>query len=143
MPLSQQIKTLINEAWTDGVPCLVATIGPEGPNLAPKGSMIVFDDQHLAWWERSKKGALANLQHDKRVCIMYANMKLQNDGVMNASFLRFFGTVELIESGPIHQKAFSMLKPREQTHEGADTGLCALVKITKAIDNRGKDLMAG
>ena len=46
--LSDTIKTLIRNAWDDGYPCLVATNGPQGPNISPKGSMLVFDDQHLA-----------------------------------------------------------------------------------------------
>ena len=44
MPLSDTIKTLIRNAWDDGYPCLLATSGPQGPNITPKGSMIVFDD---------------------------------------------------------------------------------------------------
>ena len=81
MPLSDTIKTLIRNAWDDGYPCLVATYGPAGPNISVKGSMIVFDDAHLAYWERSKRTALENLSHDKRVCVMYANFKAQRDGV--------------------------------------------------------------
>jgi len=141
MPLSDTLKTLIRNAWDDGYPCLVATSGPLGPNIAPKGSMVVYDDTHLAWWERSKKGALDNLQHDPRVCIMYSNFKAQRDGLLESGFIRFFGKVELIESGPVHQKVFSLLLPREQTHVGADTGIAALVKIEKALDARGKVLL--
>ena len=82
MPLSDTIKTLIRNAWDDGCPCLVATNGPAGPNISVKGSMIVFDDSHLAYWERSKRTALENLAHDKRVCVMYSNFKAQRDGVL-------------------------------------------------------------
>ena len=32
--------------------------------------MLVYDDEHLAYWERSKKQALANLGSDRRVCVM-------------------------------------------------------------------------
>ncbi len=142
MPLSDTIKTLIRNAWDDGHPCLVATVGPLGPNITPKGSMIVYDDAHLAWWERSKKGAYDNLTHDNRVCIIYANFQAQRDKVLESGFLRFYGKVELIESGPVHAKIFSMLVPREQTHVGADTGVAAVARIEKAIDARGKDLMA-
>ena len=140
MPLSDTIKTLIRNAWDDGAPCLVATVGPLGPNIAPKGSMIAYDDTTLAWWERSKKGVLENLGHDARVCIMYASFKAQRDGVLESGFIRYFGKVELVESGPVHQKVFSMLLPREQTHVGADTGIAAMVKIEKALDARGKVL---
>ena len=55
MPISEKLKALIRSAWDDGAPCLVATQGPNGPNISPKGSMVVFDDDHLAYWERSKK----------------------------------------------------------------------------------------
>ena len=143
MPLTDTMKSLIRSAWDDGYPLLVATSGPLGPNIAPKGSMIASDDTTLAWWERSKKGAYDNLAHDSRVCIMYANMQAQREKVIESGFLRFYGKVELIESGPVHAKIFSLLLPREQTHVGADTGLAAVVKIEKAIDARGKDLMAG
>jgi hypothetical protein len=141
MPLSDTVKTLIRNAWDDGYPCLVATIGPLGPNITPKGSMIVYDDAHLAWWERSKRAVLDNLGHDQRVCIMYANFKAQRDGVLESGFLRFYGTVALYETGPVREKIFSMLVPREQSHAGAEAGIGALVKVDKALDARGKPLM--
>ena len=140
MPISQKIRDLIRSAWDDGAPCLVATNGPDGPNISVKGSMVVFDDQHLAYWERSKKQALANLATDKRVCVMYANFKAQRDGVLDSGFLRFYGTAALHESGPVHQKIFDLLLPREQTHVGADTGIGVLVKIDRSADIRGKPL---
>lgn len=107
----------------------------------PKGSMIVFDDTHLAWWERSKCAVLENLSHDKRVCVMYANFKAQRDGVLDSGFLRFFGSVELHESGSVREAIFAKLLPREQTHAGAEAGIGVLIKIEKAIDVRGKPIM--
>ncbi len=95
MALSQTIKDLIARAWEDGYPCLLGTAGPDGPNISPKGSLIVFDDQHLAYWERSKRKALENLQHDNRVVVMYANFKAQRDGHLESGFLRFYGTAPL------------------------------------------------
>ena len=141
MPLSDTIKALIRNAWDDGYPCLLASTGPQGPNITPKGSMIVFDDEHLAYWERSKRAVLDNLGLEPRVCVMYANFKAQRDGVLESGFLRFFGSVALHESGPLREKIFSMLLPREQTHAGADTGIGVLIKIEKAIDIRGKPIM--
>jgi uncharacterized protein len=140
MPISQKIRDLIRSAWDDGAPCLVATNGPDGPNISVKGSMVVFDDDHLAYWERSKKQALANLSHDQRVCVMYASFKAQRDGVLDSGFLRFYGKAELHESGPTHKKIFDLLLPREQTHVGADTGIGVLVKIERSADIRGKPL---
>ena len=140
MTISTKVRDLIRAAWDDGYPCLVATNGPDGPNISPKGSMVVYDDNHLAYWERSKRQALVNLGHDKRICVMYANFKAQRDGVLESGFLRFWGTAELHESGPIHDAIFKLLLPREQTHVGADTGIGVLVKIARAEDVRGKPL---
>ena len=141
MPLSSTIITLIRNAWDDGYPCLLATQGREGPNITPKGSMIVFDDEHLAYWERSKRAVLENLGNDARVCVMYANFKAQRDSVLESGFLRFFGSVVLHESGPVREAIFAKLVPREQTHVGAEAGIGVLIKIDKAIDVRGKPIM--
>jgi hypothetical protein len=136
MPISEKVKALIRSAWDDGAPCLLATQGPNGPNVSPKGSMLVFDDDHLAYWEHSKKQALENLGHDKRVCVIYANFKAQRDGVLDSGFLRFYGKAELHESGPIRDNIFNLLLPREQTHVGADTGIGVLIKIERAADEQ-------
>ncbi len=141
MPIAEKIKHHIENAWVDGYPCLVATTGKDGPNISPKGSMIVFDDQHLAYWERSKKKALENVSSDHRVCVMYANFKAQREGTMQVGFLRFWGTAELYESGPIHDAIFAKLTKREQEHVGADTGIGVLVKIDRATDIQGNSII--
>ena len=140
MPISTKVRTLVDNAWVDGYPCLLATTGPNGPNISPKGSMLVFDDEHLAYWERSKKQAHENLGGELRVCVMYQNFKAQRDGLLESGFLRFYGTAELHESGPIHDAIFKRLTKREQEHDGADTGIGVLIKISRAADVRGKPL---
>ena len=55
MAISHKIKDLILNAWADDHVCLVGTMGKDGPNISPKGSLVVFDDDHLAYWERSKR----------------------------------------------------------------------------------------
>ena len=49
-------------------------------------------------------------------------------------------TAALHESGPVHERIFSLISPRDQTHAGADTGIGVLVTITEAADIRGKPL---
>src|ERR687897_2362545 len=114
MAISDKIRALIDNAWVDGCPCMLATTGADGPNISPKGSMLVFDDEHLAYWERSKKQALANLGSERRVAVIYANFKAQRDGVLESGFLRFYGTAELHESGPTREAIFQKLSKREQ-----------------------------
>ena len=138
--LSDVIRNCIKNAWEDGYPLLLGTCGENGPNFSPKGSMLLFDDDHLAYWERSKRSALENLQHDKRVIVFYNNMKAQLDGKLESGFLRFYGTAELHESGAVREAIFARLSEREATHVGADVGIGVLIKIDRAEDVRGRDL---
>jgi hypothetical protein len=141
MSFSDFIHNSINNAWDDGYPCLLGTAGDGGPNISPKGSMFLFDDEHLAYWERSKLKALENLKHDKRVIVFYSNFKAQRDGLIDSGFLRFYGEAELHEDGPIRDAIFARLSEREATHVGADTGIGVLIKINQALDVRGKPLV--
>ena len=140
MPLSDKVKALINNAWADGFPVMVASAGPDGPVIGPKGSMVVYDGEHLAYWERTRGKILEALKAEPRVCVFYANFPAQRAKQLDSGFLRFFGTATLHESGPVKDKIFSLISEREQTHAGSDTGIGVLIKITHAADIRGKPL---
>jgi hypothetical protein len=140
MAFSQKIRDFIHNAWADDHVCLLGTVGPDGPNISPKGSMIIFDDEHLAYWERSKRKAHDNLKHDPRVVVVYSNMKAFREKTMQSAVLRFYGTATLHEDGPVKDAIFSKLLPREQTHDGADQGFGVLIKIKRAEDLRGRPL---
>ena len=116
MPISQKIRGLVDNAWVDGYPCLLATAGPDGPNISPKGSMLVYDDDHLAYWERSKKQALANLGSDRRVCVMYPNFKAQRDGVLEIRLLALLRHRRAARERPI---ARGYLQAAQQARAGA------------------------
>ena len=140
MPIDQNIKDLILNAWADDHVCLVGTVGKDGPNISPKGSLVVFDDDHLAYWERSKRKALENVGSDPRVVVIYSNMKAGRDGQMKTPALRFYGTAIVHESGPVKDAIFAKLLKREQEHVGADTGVGVLIRIERAEDIRGNSI---
>jgi hypothetical protein len=140
MPISQKIKDLIELAWADGHVCLLGTVGADGPNISAKGSMIFFDDDHLAYWERSKRKALENLGRDRRVVVVYSNMHAQREGRVESPVLRFYGMAEIHESGPMKDAIFAKLLKREQEHDGADKGLGVLIKIERAETIGGKSI---
>jgi hypothetical protein len=140
MAISQKIREIIHSAWADDHVCLVGTVGADGPNISPKGSLIVFDDEHLAYWERSKRKALDNLKHDPRVVVVYSNMKAFREKTLQSAVLRFYGTATVHETGPVKDAIFAKLLPREQTHDGADQGYGVLIKLHRAEDLRGRPL---
>lgn len=143
MAISQRVRDLIASAWPDFFPCLVGTIGENGPQISPKSSVRVLDDEHLAYWERSKRSALENVKYDNRVCVYYANFQDMKDGKSPRPILfRFYGTARLVEKGdPMWQRIFDNMQSEfEWKHAGADTAVGVLVKIDRAENLVGKPI---
>ena len=139
MAFSQDFKDRIFNAHTDHAVCMLGTQGDEGPNISPKGSMIIYDDEHLAYWERGKKTALDNLRKDPRVVVMYSNKAAFADGDLPypGGIVRFYGTAEIHERGELRDNVRTMLQEREINHEGAEEGFAVLIKLDRAVSMRG------
>jgi len=55
MPIDlTEFSDAINIALEESSYCVVATCGPDGPDVGYKGSMQVFDRDHLSYWERTR-----------------------------------------------------------------------------------------
>ena len=94
--------------------------------------MIVYDDEHRAWWERSKRAVPENLGHDAS--------RVHHVPPTSRRSATACSTRDSCASSAACC-TFSLLLPREQTHVGAEAGIGALVRIEKAIDVRGKPFM--
>ncbi len=63
--LSEDIKKIIGEIH----PAFVATASKEGkPNVSPKGSFRVLDDEHVIFAEIASPRTMANLKENPQVC---------------------------------------------------------------------------
>jgi predicted pyridoxine 5'-phosphate oxidase superfamily flavin-nucleotide-binding protein len=98
--------------------CYVATVDPDGtPNVGPKRSTRVFDDEHLVYNELTGKQTWANVSKGSKVAIAVA------DREKRVGF-RFLGTPEVITSGPAFEVAAEQMKKA-----GMPAPLKALVKV--------------
>ena len=80
--LTQQMRDLIDPALAKGTPCLVATASKDGtPNIGYKGSVMVFDDESLAYWERTLQGTQHNLDENPNVMILFRDPAASDLGV--------------------------------------------------------------
>jgi len=62
MPIDlTEFSDAINIVLEESSYCVVATCGPDGPDVGYKGSTQVFDRDHLSYWERTRGQHLANL----------------------------------------------------------------------------------
>ncbi|OBF33670.1 pyridoxamine 5'-phosphate oxidase [Mycobacterium sp. ACS1612] len=71
----------------------VATVNPDGsPNLSPKASLRVYDDNHIAFMDIASPGTVANLSLNPRIEIAVVDF-LRRRGY------RFSGSAELHQPG--------------------------------------------
>jgi hypothetical protein len=86
--------------------CWVATVGADGaPNVGPKRSTRVLDDEHLAFNEGTAKQTWENVQRGSKVAIGVADReKLRG--------FRFVGQPEIVTEGSLYDGAAKMAKER-------------------------------
>ncbi|MBI2865570.1 MAG: pyridoxamine 5'-phosphate oxidase family protein [Chloroflexi bacterium] len=83
--------------FVKGKMAYVATVGPDGrPNVGPKGSFRVFDDEHIGWNESTGKRTFENLQNNPEVSLAIV------DGETRQGY-RFTGKAEVLRDGPVYE----------------------------------------
>ncbi len=97
--LTQEMKDMISTQQ-----CFVATVNRDGtPNIGPKRSTRVLDDEHLAYTEVTGKQTWGNVDQGSKVAIACADReKLKG--------FRFVGTPEVIKAGQVYDDAVAMLQ---------------------------------
>lgn len=112
--LTQDMKDLIAAQQ-----CFVATVNPDGtPNVGPKRSTRVLDDEHIAFNEVTAKQTWTNIRYNPRVAIAVVDRE-QMKG------FRFVGTAEPITSGQLFDQAVEAMRAR-----GMVAPLTAVVRVT-------------
>ena len=82
----------------------VATVTPDGrPNLSPKGSLAVWDDDHLYFADIASPQTMENLRSDPRTEINCVD-------IVRRRGYRFRGTGEVLAAGPVFEKAAAELE---------------------------------
>lgn len=79
---------------------LVATAQDGQPDLALKGSLIVGDKDHLAWWERSKRETYAALGANPKVSVFVRNITRE------PRTLRFYGGARIVEDAALRDQVW-------------------------------------
>ena len=124
----------IDKALAEKMPCVLATASADGePDIGPKGSMMVFDKDHLAYWERSQRVHLRNIRENPKVAVWYYNPVEKVRG-------RFFGTATLYSEGPIRRKILPRVVTPEMEKDVNRTGYAVLIRVDKVIDVTGEVL---
>src|SRR5436309_6226343 len=119
--LTEEMAQYVNKAASDRVPCVLATASPEGqPDIGFKGSMMVFDEDHLAYWERTRGQHLANIEGNPRVAILYHHQAERLGW-------RFFGEAIVIREGDLWRRIMERVVETELKPDPERLGYAVLV----------------
>jgi hypothetical protein len=131
----------INTAFPANV-CLVATVLPNGfAQVTPRGSTMVYDDDHLALWERGKGSTTGNLRDKTKVTVFFRKPQLRESGLLpKGGIARFFGEAEIQKSGPAYEEVWRRLVQPEKDRDPDKKGFAVLIKVERAEDLDGQPL---
>jgi hypothetical protein len=131
----------ISKAFPANV-CLMGTVLPNGfAQVTPRGSVLVYDDEHLMLWERGKGSSTENLKDGSKVTIFFRDGKLRESGVLPAGGVaRFYGTAKIYKSGEVYEKVWQMLIQPEKDRDPDKKGFAVLIHVERAEDLGGKPL---
>ena len=88
--LSEEMKQLVERQRLG----FVATVCPDGtPNLSPKGTVFVLDDEHLIFADIRSPGTVSNLRTNPNVEVNVVDHFVRKG-------YRFKGTAQVLDSGP-------------------------------------------
>ncbi len=132
--MTGEMQELVDRANGDGFSCTLGTADKNGqPQLSLKGSVMVFDSETLAYWERAKRSALENVAENPKVVILYNNPEKRIRW-------RFYGTAVVHESGPIRDAVMSRTVQAELDRDPDRLGVAVLVRVDKISELSGNNL---
>ena len=133
--LTDQMREEIDPALARGCPCLVATTSQEGvPNVGFKGSVMVFDDESLAYWERTLQGTGANVEENPNVMVLFRNPTTR-------AAWRFVGKATAHKEGAVREQVMARTVPAELERDPDRKGYAVVIKVDKVLPLSGQKPM--
>ena len=125
--LTEDMKKAFETSLADSAPVIFATAGKDGmPDIAFKGSAMVFDSEHVAYWERALGTTYRNLQENPGICVLYRNMATR-------TVWKMFGQAEVLTEGPVRQQVMDRTIQLELDRDPERKGAAVMIRIDKVI----------
>lgn len=134
--LTDQMRELVNNALANGCPCILATVSASGePDIGYKGSMMVLNDDSLAYWERTRRQHLKNVQENPRLVVLFRDPKTRVN-------FRFHGVAAVHQDGPIREQVMSRTIKDELDKDPERKGLAIVIRVDKVTNLAGELLQS-
>jgi len=116
-------KEFLDGALANRTPCVVATASSRGqPNVSLRGSVMVFDAEHLAYWDRVHGRQEEHLAENPHVVVFYRDPATRTS-------LRLYGTATVHASGPVREQVMARVIEAEMNRDPERTGVAVVVRV--------------
>ncbi len=134
--LTDEMRNLVNNALANGSPCILASVSAEGePDIGFKGSMMVFDDESLAYWERTRRQHLKNIQANPKVVVLFWDARTY-------VHWRFHGTATLHEQGALRDQVMARTIKAELDKDLERKGGAVIIRVDRVTNLAGQVLQS-
>ena len=124
-----QFAEIVDNARIDGdrgqSTGLVATSNDGRPDVALKGSLMVWDADHLAWWERGRAETEAAVRANPLVAVLVRNI------TRDRRTLRFYGEARIVDDAALREQIWERVVQVEKDTDPEKTGVAVLVRIDR------------
>jgi hypothetical protein len=132
--MTDEMRELIDNALANRMPCILATASQSGqPNTSYRGSMMVFDDTTLAYWDRGKRQSLQDMLENPKVCVMFRHPEKR-------IVWRFFGEAAVHRSGSVREQVLARVVPPELERDPERQGVAVVIHVNKILSASGEVL---
>ncbi|MCL0043994.1 pyridoxamine 5'-phosphate oxidase family protein [Dehalococcoidia bacterium] len=129
--ITDEMGKSINNALANGTPCILATASPKGePSLGFRGSMMVYDGESLAYWERAKRAGLEHIEANPKVVVLY------RDPITHLAW-KFHGEATIYRDGLIRDHVMARVVQPELDRDPDRTGYAVIIRLNSVLTMGG------
>jgi len=132
--MTAEMRDLVDNSLANGTPCIIGTVDPDGgPHLGYRGSVMVLDDEHLAFWERTLRGEAAYIESNPKVIVLLRNPEKRIGW-------KFYGRAEFHRDDEIREEVMSRTVQAELDRDPDRKGFAVVIKVDLITTLGGKPI---
>ena len=132
--MTDEMKERISKAFIEKKTCVWVTSSKTGsPDVSFRGSTFVYDDEHLAFWDRSRGLSTRNIEENPEVCMLYYEP--------GRGGWRFYGHATIFTEGEMRQKIMDRTIKDELDKDPERKGYGVLIRVEKIRRHSGEEVV--
>ena len=133
--LTDEMKTAVDNALADRAPCLLATASADGyPSIGYRGSVLAYTPSSLAYWERTRRRGLENIESNPHVIVLYRNPETRQAW-------KFFGDATVHRDGDTRSDVMGRVVQAELDRDPDAEGYAVVIELERVETMTGEVLM--